>query len=44
MDALVAAVVPGANEEALGEGEEMTLWSIAITTKSHIIRSINASF
>ena len=41
-DALVVAVVPGANEEVLGEDNEMTLWCIAIIVKRQDIQNISA--
>ena len=34
VDVLVAAVVPGADEEVLEEDEKMALWSIVTPTKS----------
>ena len=44
IDALVAAVVPGADEEVLKEDEELALWFIVTTTKSQAIQSISVPF
>jgi len=42
INVLVAAVVPGADEEVLKEDEEMALWFIATTAKNQAIQSIGA--